>query len=177
MVGVVSGEEALLMPIIVAMHGRRLFPVTCFHHPSIPGHMRWHHFHWSGRTDRFLAIYHRFLSVHLGSPTGGSDHPYPQGPNRLTGYHDVIKMLRVRFINSRERWSLSLPRGRMLCLCQSIRYTRDQKRVIPGQKSDFAGSKEVQPLVDCAPDSHAYLMTVPDVIFRVKQVPHTKTQM
>lgn len=148
-----------------------------FHHPSIPGHMRWHHFHWSGRTDRFLAIYHRFLSVHLGSPTGGSDHPYPQGPNRLTGYHDVIKMLRVRFINSRERWSLSLPRGRMLCLCQSIRYTRDQKRVIPGQKSDFAGSKEVQPLVDCAPDSHAYLMTVPDVIFRVKQVPHTKTQM
>lgn len=49
-----------------------------------------------------LAILLNFLSVHPGSLTRSSDHPYPPGPHRLAGRR-AIQSMRIKLAYSRKR--------------------------------------------------------------------------
>lgn len=60
----------------------------------------------------FLAIYHGLSSQFIQDIQWVDPEP-----NRLDGRHSTTKSVRIRFTNNRERWSLSLPRGRFLFLC------------------------------------------------------------
>lgn len=76
---------------------------------SSPGHNCWG-CHWSSWTDylpRYLPL--AFCTVNSGFPMGHSNDPYLSGSNRLAGHCNNTKLKRIRFTNSRERWSLSLP--------------------------------------------------------------------
>ena len=76
---------------------------------SSPGHKCWC-CHWSSWTDylpSFLPL--AFLAVHSRFPMGHSNDPYLSGSNRLAGHCSNRNLERIRFTNSREKWSLPLP--------------------------------------------------------------------